>query len=133
MAQEKTISEQARKNLENLRQWRNEPKTTGGQFITIPAGSFKILLFDMSDMQTETVEFEPGKPVKRAKYGAYDVLENNTYKQYLSAGKNLSYAIDSNLEEGNIVLKIGRTGERFETKYSVVATTLPPNYKNPLM
>lgn len=124
----------SQKGLDNLRQnkmWREEKSTTGGMFITLAAGTSRTMLFDVEDMNIEEVEFD-GKKTKRVKYGVFDVTNRGTSKQYFSAGKVASSAIDSNLEEGNVVLKISRTGERFDTKYTVVATQLPSDYKSPL-
>jgi hypothetical protein len=132
MAESNNMSQKAQENLKELKLWREESTGSGGQFVTIAAGSSKVLLFDMEDMHVQTVEFEPGKPRKRAKYAVYDISERSTEKKYLTGGKNLSLAIDSNLEEGNRVLKISRTGEKFDTKYSVVASSLPVDYKSPL-
>jgi hypothetical protein len=126
------MSQKAIENLKALKLWRDEALGSGGQFLNLSDGQTKILLFDMDDMSVQTVEFEPGKPRKRAKYGVYDVSEKSFNKQYLTGGKNLSLAIDSNLEEGNIVLKITRTGQQFDTRYSVVATQLPGDYTSPI-
>lgn len=131
MASTNKFSQKAQENLRQLKLWREEATGTGGMFVSIPSGSSKVLLFDVDDMQVQTVEFEPNKPRKRAKYAVYDVTERSTEKKYLTAGKTLSYAIDSNLEENNLVLKISRTGEKFDTKYSVIATQLPSNYTLP--
>lgn len=129
------ISEEQRKNLDELKAWREEQTASGGQFLNLVNGQTKTLLFDLDDMSVQTVVFpnQPDKKVKRARYGVFDVGEKSYDKQYLTSGKNLSLAIDSNLEEGNLVLKITRTGEQFETRYSVVATQLPANYHNPTL
>lgn len=126
------ISDNAKKQLEKNKQWREEPPENS-QFIKIPPGTSKTLLFDTEDMSIETVEFDPKKgPVKRAKYGVFDVTTRSTIKQWFTGGKNVSNAIDSNLEEGNTVLKISRQGEGFDTRYTVVATSVPSDYNSPL-
>jgi hypothetical protein len=124
------LSQKARENLDELKAWRDEPTLSAGQFLKMQSGQTKILLFDLDDMHVETVTFpdKPDKKVRRAKYGVFDVSEKSYDKQYLSGGKNLSLAVDSNLEEGNTVLKITKTGEMYETRYSVVATQLPADY-----
>lgn len=132
MASSFNLSQEARKSLDDFKAWRNEATEGGGAFVNLADGETKILLFDPNDMAIQTVEFEPGKPRKRAKYGVFDVSAGSYQKQYLTGGKNLSLAIDSNIEEGNTVLKITRTGQKFDTKYSVVSTQLPGNYRNPL-
>lgn len=126
------LSESARKQLEANKEWREEASESN-QYIKIMPGTYKVLLFDTEDMTIETVEFDKTKgPVKRAKYGVYDVGLKSTIKQYFTGGKNVSGAIDSNLEEGNLVLKISRIGEGFDTRYNVVATQLPQGYQSPL-
>jgi len=126
------ISNTARENLKKMKDWRDEP-TGNENFVKIVPGTTKTLLFDIEDMSIETVEFDKTKgPVKRARYGVFDVTQRNRNKQYFTGGKNVSNAIDSNLEEGNIVLKISRAGEGFDTKYTVVATQLPSDYNSPL-
>lgn len=124
------LSDTAKENLKKMKEWRDEK--VDNQFIKIIPGSSKILLFDTEDMTTETVEFEGKKPTKRAKYGVFDVSERRTTKQYFTAGKNASNAIDSNLEEGNICLKLSRSGEGFDTRYTVVGVQIPADYNNPL-
>ena len=124
------LSQKSKELLKANKLWREE-KTEGGKFITLSAGTTRTLLFDINDMEIQEVEFKE-KKVKRVKYGVYDVTNRSVDKQYFSAGKVASGAIDSNLEEGNIVLKITRTGEMFDTKYTVVATQLPSDYNSPL-
>jgi hypothetical protein len=126
------LSENAKKQLEKNKEWRSE-MSESSQYVKIQPGTSKTLLFDTDDMNIETVEFDKAKgPVKRAKYGVYDITQRLTTKQWFTGGKNVSNAIDSNLEEGNIVLKITRSGEGFDTKYTVVATQLPSDYQSPL-
>lgn len=125
------MSDKAKENLQSIRAWLEEEK--GTNFIKILPGTVKTLLFDIEDMNIETVEFDKTKgPQKRAKYGVFDVTQRNRTKQYFTGGKNVASAIDSNLEEGNICLKIGRSGEGFDTRYTVVATQLPADYPSPL-
>lgn len=127
------ISEKARENLRKMKEWIEEQNLSGTQFIKILPGTTKTLLFDTDDMNIETVEFDKAKgPVKRAKYGVYDVTQRSMQKQYFTSGKNAANAIDSNLEEGNICLKISRSGDGLDTRYTVVATQLPADYQSPL-
>lgn len=127
------ISEKARENLKKMKEWTQEQNLSGTQFIKMLPGTTKTLLFDIEDMNIETVEFDPKKgPQKRAKYGCFDVSNRSTTKQFFTGGKNVANAIDSNLEEGNIVLKISRAGEGLDTRYTVVATQLPSDYSSPL-
>jgi hypothetical protein len=126
------LSENAKRQLEKNKEWRNE-MSESNQFIKIQPGTSKTLLFDTEDMHIETVEFDKTKgPVQRAKYGVFDITQRSRNKQYFTGGKNVSNAIDSNLEEGNICLKISRQGEGFDTRYTVVATQLPQDYNSPL-
>ncbi len=126
------LSNTAKENLRKMKDWRSE-STGSDNFVKIMPGTTKTLLFDIEDMSVETVEFDKTKgPQKRARYGVFDVTQRNRNKQYFTGGKNVSNAIDSNLEEGNICLKISRQGEGFDTKYTVVATQLPQDYNSPL-
>lgn len=126
--------EKSQKTIENLKQmklWREEK--SDDRFVKITPGTAKTLLFDTEDMVIETVEFDKAKgPQRRAKYGVYDVTERSVVKRFFTGGKNVSNAIDSNLDEGNVCLKISRSGEGFDTKYTVVATQIPQDYVNPL-
>lgn len=126
------LSENAKSQLEKNKEWREEASESN-QYIKIQPGTAKILLFDTEDMSIEEVEFDKAKgPVKRAKYAVFDVTLRLKTKQYFTGGKNVSNAIDSNLEEGNICLKISRAGEGFDTRYNVVATQIPQDYNSPL-
>jgi|GEM_PF-3051498 len=127
------LSDKARENLLNMKKWREEKSESN--FIKIPSGTSKVLLFDTEDMTTEVVEFENNgvkRKSTRAKYGCFDISEKRTDKQYFTAGKNASNAIDGNLEEGNICLKLSRSGEGFDTRYTVVSVQIPPDYNSPL-
>jgi hypothetical protein len=104
------LSEIAKKNLEsNAELWKAE-----SVFIKLEDGETRVLQFNPE--KTKQVEGQYGL---RIQYMVIDPNYSDKGEKKLEAGKIMSHDIDSQLRQGNRLLKIKRLGSGVDTKYSV--------------
>jgi hypothetical protein len=104
------LSEKARQNLEqNAELWRGE-----SEYVKLEDGETRVLQFN-----PEKIKQVEGQYGLRIQYMVIDPNYSDKGEKKLEAGKQTSHDIDSQLRQGNRLLKIKRLGSGVETKYSI--------------
>lgn len=107
---EQVLSEKAKQNLErNTELWRAE-----SEFVKLEDGETRVLQFN-----AEKIKQVEGQYGLRIQYMVIDPNYSDKGEKKLEAGKQTSHDIDSQLRQGNRLLKIKRLGSGVETKYSI--------------